>query len=41
MSLNAFFIDANVSVFKVLSYDGVHPPDSLAVTAAGIAVYVR
>jgi hypothetical protein len=23
---------------QVLSYDGVHPPDSLAVTAAGIAV---
>ncbi|KVI09485.1 Polyribonucleotide nucleotidyltransferase [Cynara cardunculus var. scolymus] len=22
----------------VLSYDGLHPPDSLAVTAAGIAV---
>lgn len=22
-----------------MSYDGVHPPDSLAVTAAGIAVY--
>lgn len=25
---------------KVLSYDGLHPPDSLAITAAGIAVYV-
>lgn len=24
---------------QVLSYDGLHPPDSLAITAAGIAVY--
>lgn len=27
------------SVMQVLSYDGLHPPDALAVTAAGIAVY--
>lgn len=26
---------------QVLSYDGLHAPDSLAVTAAGIAVYVH
>ncbi|GFZ09379.1 polyribonucleotide nucleotidyltransferase [Actinidia rufa] len=25
-------------LFMVLSYDGLHPPDALAVTAAGIAV---
>ena len=28
------------SMPQVLSYDSLHPPDILAVTAAGIAVYV-
>ncbi|GER52588.1 polyribonucleotide nucleotidyltransferase, partial [Striga asiatica] len=35
--LNGFYHETQVLSW-VLSYDGLHPPDSLAVTAAGIAV---
>lgn len=39
-SYNVFFCGYNYSiVLQVLSYDGLHPPDSLAITAAGIAMY--